>query len=142
MPFVSTAGFFGWGNTIRHSQLALESVDNSYVLFTMRRGFVFLMLFLAVPVALGWRSRKAFANARHKMQYLPLAAALASILGIMTAMFTVWFGFAYSVLFMIMIGVANSMMDALIIGPPKGRIAPARRTVAHAPRAMAMAGGI
>jgi hypothetical protein len=42
MPFASTAGLFGYGNTIRHSQLALESVDNSYMLFTMRRGFVYL----------------------------------------------------------------------------------------------------
>ena len=89
----------------------------------MRRGFVYLSLFLTIPIALAWRSRKAFANARHKMQILPLAAALASVLGIMTAMYTVWFGFAYSVLFVIMVGIATSMMDALIIGPPKGRSA-------------------
>ena len=112
-PFASTAGLFGWGNTIRHSQLALESVDNSYILFTMRRGFVFLILFLMLPVSLAIRSVKAFRNATFKQQALPLAVALASVLGIMTAMYTVWFGFAYSVLWTIMVALAASMMDVL-----------------------------
>jgi hypothetical protein len=137
MPFASTAGLFGWGTTIRHSQLALESVDNSYMLFTMRRGFVFLILFLSLPVSLALRSIKAFKNARHKMQALPLAVALASILGIMTAMYTVWFGFAYSVLWMIMIGLASSMMDVLRgdVMPQRGAMQ-ARRPMYGRPMAM------
>ena len=59
-PFAQTTGLFGWGNTIRHSQLALESVDNSYMLFTMRRGFVFLSMFLMIPVIMALRAMRAF----------------------------------------------------------------------------------
>jgi len=44
------------------------------------------------------------------------------VLGIMTAMYTVWFGFAYSVLWTIMIGVASSMMDVL-----RGELLPQQR---------------
>src|SRR5581483_10484415 len=98
MPFAENTGLFGWGNTIRHSQLALESVDNSYMLFTMRRGFVFLSLFLMIPVVTALRAMKCFKRCKSEMQALPLAVGVSVILGIMAAMFTVWFGFAYSVM--------------------------------------------
>src|SRR5438034_457437 len=113
MPFASTSGLFGWGNTIRHSQLALESVDNSYMLFTMRRGFVFLVLFLMIPVVVAIRSMRAFWRARLTTQWMPLAVGVSAILGIMAAMYTVWFGFAYSVMWVVMIGVTMSMCDVL-----------------------------
>jgi hypothetical protein len=119
MPFASRAGLFGWGNTIRHSQLALESVDNSYMLFTMRRGFVFISLFLMIPVITALRAMKAFKRCRTDAQAVPLAIGVAVILGIMAAMFTVWFGFAYSVMWVMMIGLTHSMCDALIFGAPR-----------------------
>jgi hypothetical protein len=120
MPFASRAGMFGWGNTIRHSQLALESVDNSYMLFTMRRGFVFLTLFLMIPVVTALRAMKCFKRCKSEMQALPLAIGVSVILGIMAAMFTVWFGFAYSVMWVMMIGITHSMCDAILYGPPRG----------------------
>jgi hypothetical protein len=141
MPFASTAGLFGWGNTIRHSQLALESVDNSYMLFTMRRGFVFLILFLSIPVVVAIRSMRAFWRARLTTQWIPLAVGVSAILGIMGAMYTVWFGFAYSVLWMVMIGVTMSMCDVLIYGPPASRTAPASRQYAPPRRGFAVATG-
>jgi hypothetical protein len=124
-PFASTAGLFGYGNTIRHSQLALESVDNSYMLFTMRRGWVFIALFLMVPVVLALRAMRAFGRAKLKEQWMPLAVGVSVILGIMTAMYTVWFGFAYSVMWTMMIGLVTSMCDVLVHGaPPTARAAP------------------
>jgi hypothetical protein len=142
MPFVSRAGLFGWGNTIRHSDLALESVDNSYMLSTMRRGFVYLFLFLMIPVVLAIRSIKAFRRARFRAQVLPLAAGLSIVIGIMAAMYTVWFGFAYSILWIMMVGLTASMMDVLIDGPPAAATAAvAGRRPTYAPSAFAMAQG-
>jgi hypothetical protein len=117
-PFAQTTGLFGWGNTIRHSQLALESVDNSYMLFTMRRGFVFLSMFLMIPVIMALRAMRAFRRARFQAQWMPLAIGVSAVLGIMAAMYTVWFGFAYSVLWEMMVGMTMSMCDVLLIGPP------------------------
>ena len=122
MPFAAKAGMFGWGNTIRHSQLALESVDNSYMLFTMRRGFVFISMFLIVGHHSSLRDK--LKRCRTDIQAVPLAIAVSVILGIMAAMFTVWFGFAYSVMWVMMIGICHSMCDALIFGAPRTALVP------------------
>jgi hypothetical protein len=121
MPFAEQTGLFGWGNTIRHSQLALESVDNSYMLFTMRRGFAFVTLFFMIPVVMALRAMKAFRRAAIPTHWIPLAAGVATVLGVMAAMYTVWFGFAYSVLWMILIGLVMSMCDVLIGVAPQVR---------------------
>jgi hypothetical protein len=118
-PFVSDSGYFGWGNTIRRSVLNLDSVDNSYILFTMRRGMVFLGLFLLIPVLLAWRARKAFKLIYLPQQYQPLALGLAGVLGIMVSMYTVWFGFVYSVMWMMLLAFTNSMIDVILYGAPK-----------------------
>jgi len=142
MPFASTAGFFGWGDTIRHSQLALESVDNSYMLFTMRRGFVFMTLFLMLPVAIAVRATRAFRRAHHPALWMPLAAGVSVICGIMAAMYTVWFGFAYSVLWTMMFGLVTSMCDVLQYGPPARQAIPTMGQPVQVPRGFAMARGM
>ena len=80
----------------------------------MRRGFMYLGLFLMIPVTLALRAMKAFRRAGARQQWMPLAAGFAAVLGIMSAMFTVWFGFAYSVLWTIMLGMVTTMTDVLI----------------------------
>lgn len=116
--FVTTSGWFGYGNTIRRSQLNLDSVDNSYILFTMRRGFAFLALFLSIPVILAWRARKAFKQIWLPQHYQPLALGIAGVLGIMVSMYTVWFGFVYSVMWMIVLAMTTSMLDVIQYGAP------------------------
>lgn len=147
MPFVlgddtrSGSGLFGWGNTIRHSQLALESVDNSYMLFTMRRGFVFVTMFLLIPVVMALRAMRAFGRAQQRAQWLPLAVGVSAILGIMAAMYTVWFGFAYSVMWVMMIGLTMSMCDVLIYGPAASKAAASARAFIPSRRDFAMVQG-
>jgi hypothetical protein len=116
-PFASTAGFFGYGGTLDKSDLDLESVDNSYVMITMRRGFVGLSLLLALPVILTWRASKVFRRFTTRQERLPVAVAAATLLGMMVAMFTVWFGFVYATLWVILLGVTHSMLDVLLYGP-------------------------
>jgi hypothetical protein len=98
-------------------------------------------LFLSIPVVVAIRSMRAFWRARLTTQWIPLAVGVSAILGIMGAMYTVWFGFAYSVLWMVMIGVTMSMCDVLIYGPPASRTAPASRQYAPPRRGFAVATG-
>src|SRR5204863_7053065 len=108
-PFAQTAGALGYGNKIRKSQLDLDSVDNPYMLFIMRRGWVFLCLFLVIPVVVAIRSSIAFARAHLFAQRFPLIVAVAAVFGTMIAMYTVWFGFVYAILWMMMLAISQSM---------------------------------
>jgi hypothetical protein len=116
-PFASTAGYFGYGGTLSKTDLDLDSIDNSYILFTMRRGFVGLALLLSLPVVLTWRASNVFRRYHARAQRLPVAVAVSALLGIMVAMFTVWFGFAYATLWVILLGLTHSMLDVLLHGP-------------------------
>lgn len=131
-PFVTSSGWFGYGNTIRRSQLNLDSVDNSYILFTMRRGYAFLSLFLAIPLVLGWRARKAFKQIWLPQHYQPLTLGIAGVLGIMVSMYTVWFGFVYSVMWMILLAMTTSMLDVIQYGAPVKSRASQPRDVQYA----------
>jgi hypothetical protein len=117
-PLATDAGAFGYGKTVGKSDLDLDSVDNSYMLFVLRRGFVYLGLILLVPLLLVLRATKVYRRCHDDRQRLPVAVAVCALLGIMVAMFTVWFGFVYATLWVILLGVAHSMMDVLNLGAP------------------------
>ncbi|MGF1635107.1 MAG: hypothetical protein ACFCVE_14745 [Phycisphaerae bacterium] len=108
------AGLFGFGNLISKDQLNLDSVDNSYLLFLMTRGWVFIVLILTLPVMLAWSGARALARARQASERIPLAAGLAGVYGTFAAMYTVWFGFVYSLLTMILLGLTVSMIQVLL----------------------------
>jgi hypothetical protein len=117
-PFASTSGLFGWGKTIRHSELNLDSVDNGYLLFTMSKGWVYLGLFLMLPLWLAVRVSKVYGRTRLPQHRFPIAAATAAVIGITVAVFTVWFGFVYSYMWLIMLAMTHSAIDTLLYGPP------------------------
>jgi hypothetical protein len=125
-PFASEAGWFGYGKTVGKSDLDLDSVDNSYMLFTLRRGFLYLGLILSLPLILCLRVSKVYRNYSNPQQRLPVAIALCALLGIMVAMFTVWFGFVYATLWVILLGMTHSMIDVLNLGPAPAPAAAAR----------------
>ena len=129
-PFIQTAGPFGFGKMLRKDQLSLDSVDNSYILFTLRYGYVYITLFLMLPITLAVRLTIALGYARSPRQRLPLAVAVGSVVGVMVSMFTVWFGFVYSVLWVIMLALASSVIDTLV-----GKAVAVRSTPQSAPPA-------
>jgi hypothetical protein len=118
-PFASTAGAFGYGKTIKHSELNLDSVDNGYLLFTMTRGWVFLTLFLSLPLMLALRASWLYGRTQLPQHRLPVIISIAAVLGAMVAMFTVWFGFVYSFLWILMLAMGHSILDVLRYGPPQ-----------------------
>jgi hypothetical protein len=113
-PFAASAGAFGYGQTLDKTEVGLESVDNSYVLYIMRRGFVGFGLLLSIPLVLTWRASGVYGRYNNDAQRLPVAVAVTVLLGIMVAMFTVWFGFVYASLWVILLGLTHSMLDVLL----------------------------
>lgn len=118
--FARDAGLFGFGKTIGQRDLDLASVDNSYMLFILRYGWLFLVGWISMVVLMGARAAQALSVARGDHERLPVIAAVAGICGTLAAMYTVWFGFAYSTLFIVLVGLGVSMFDVL-----RARLAPA-----------------
>lgn len=109
-----TAGAFGYGRLLDFSQdedFDLASVDNSYMLFTMSRGWVYTTLWVSIAVFFAIRMTGAFNHATHRSQVIPLAIATATILGLMVSMYTVWAGGLYRVVWAIMLGLSCTLID-------------------------------
>jgi hypothetical protein len=113
----STAGLFGWGKIIDMRELKLSSVDNAYLLMTMTRGWLTVGLFLLIPVALARRVGQSFRRAYGARQVLPLSIAIASICGVMAAMYTVWFGFVYANIFFVMVAFTATLTEFYLTQP-------------------------
>lgn len=90
----TSAGPFGHGRVIRKADINLDSVDNTYVLFAMTRGWVFVSLWCFLGIAVAMRVGKAFRACVSWVQVSILSAGMASVIGIMVAMYTVWAGWA------------------------------------------------
>jgi hypothetical protein len=141
-PFCADAGALGWGKKIKKDQLDLESVDNSYLLFIMRRGWLFFAVFMAIPLALCFRGAKAYARTWSPQQRLPLVVGVTMVLAIMVAMFTVWFGFVYSILWVITMGLVGSIIDKILAVQTVPAAFPQRRAVGYMQPGMMPAGGM
>lgn len=112
-PLVQEAGWWGYGKQISKDMLDLDSVDNAYLLFIMQRGWPYFALFLTIPFIVTLRSARVWADAPADAQRLPVAIAVAAVLAILVAMYTIFFGFVYAKLWLVLLGVLNSTLDAL-----------------------------
>ena len=100
-------GGFGWlghGRTVSNRDLGLESVDNAYLLFLLRQGWVYLFLLLLLGVTICLTASKRLARIDDPEARVPLAAGVAGIVGTMMGMYTVFFGFVYAKLFILLLG--------------------------------------
>jgi hypothetical protein len=115
--FAQMAGPWGWGDTISKDVLDLESVDNSYMLFIMRRGWAYFIVWIGLMLTIGVWGFRMMARAKSATVRIPVAAALAGIFSTFVAMYTVWFGFVYAELWVILLGM-TATMSHLILGKP------------------------
>lgn len=138
--YAEKAGFFGFGKTIGRKDLDLDSVDNSYMLFLIRYGWLYLLVWITLVLNVGLRAARALAVATRDEHGIPVIAAVAGIGGTLAAMYTVWFGFAYETLFILLLGLSNSMFDVLI----RGAVPQAASTRAAMPMSFppSLAGGL
>jgi hypothetical protein len=138
-----TAGPFGYGRWLDFSDddFDLTSVDNSYMLFTMSYGWVYTTLWVSIAVFFAIRMTIAFNHVRHRSQVFPLAVATATVLGLMVSMYTVWAGGEYRVVWAIMLGLTNTLIDSVLETSPSQasravasrRVVPVRSTVVGGP---------
>ena len=108
-PFVETAGLFGHGRTFSVRHLGLKSLDNAYLLFIIRHGWLYLITFLMLLVAVTVTGGIAIMRIRDGHARAPMAIAVAGIVGTMLGMYTVFFGFVYARLFIILLGITVTM---------------------------------
>jgi hypothetical protein len=104
----------------------LKSVDNSYMQFTLTHGYVYTALWISIAIFFSWRMTTAFAAVTHPSQVFPLAVCTATVLGLMVSMYTVWAGALYTVVWVIMLGLANTLIDSVRYGVPAARPREAR----------------
>ena len=100
---VTSAGFFGWGRLVRGGDLT--SIDNAYLVIGIQRGWVPLALWLAIPVSLASLVSRAVRRARSPVAVRVVLLSFCGTFGTMVAMFTVWLGFLYQSLFVVVIAL-------------------------------------
>ncbi len=114
----SIAGPFGLGIRPDFSQdddsnFDLKSVDNTYMHFTLSHGYVYTALWISIAIFFSLRMSVAFSRVTHPSQVFPLAVSTATVLGLMVSMYTVWAGALYTVIWVIMVGLANTLIDSV-----------------------------
>jgi hypothetical protein len=112
-----SAGPFGHGFQADYStdeDFDLASVDNSYMQFTMTRGWVYTALWISIGIFFSFRMTRAFLAVQHKKQIFPLAVATAVALGLMLSMYTVWAGALYTTIWAILLGLGNTLAEQVI----------------------------
>jgi O-Antigen ligase len=113
----ATAPLFGYGRILDFSNDAdfdLDSVDNSYLQFAMTRGLIYTALWVSIGIFFSIRMTKAFNLATHPSQIFPLSVATAVVLGVMVSMYTVWAGAQYTVIWMVLLGLSNTLIDLVL----------------------------
>ncbi|HZL37726.1 MAG TPA: hypothetical protein VFC78_20585 [Tepidisphaeraceae bacterium] len=117
----TTAGPFGWGRLEPLDVVDLDSIDNAYILFAMCRGWVYLLLWLAIPLAVALRVGKAMRRYTASQAHIfPLAVGAACALGVSAAFYGVWAGWAgepYTMLWLIGIALMMSVSDFCLEAP-------------------------
>ena len=134
------SGLFGYGKDLPGDQIGVGSVDNAYMLFIMRRGWVYVGLWAALGLTVAVKGVRALARTRTPSERLPVAAGLAGIMATLVAMYTVWYGFLYAQMFVIMLGLFSSMTQ-LLATRDQPALLPARGPRDYAPTGMRMPAG-
>lgn len=124
----TSSGPFGWGERLAENY-EFESVDNAYLVFALLHGSVGLGLWLALPFCVMRVGLRALRGARTRRRHHVTLLGMATVLGTMVAMFTVWAGFVYATLFMIVIALTLNVAQAR--EAPRPRRAAAQREAPH-----------
>ena len=130
---VKRAGLFGFGDMLPEEVTrgrSFHSVDNAYLLIAMSRGWVALGLWLALPVCLAALASRGVRRARSRRQVQLILGGFSAVVGTMIAMYTVWFGFVYPRLFMIVLALTvNESQAAIQAGQASNRRTAAAQTI-------------
>jgi hypothetical protein len=110
---VADTGPFGSGKYLETTRIGSGSVDNAYLLFIMQNGWVYLGTWVLLALAIGWTGMRTLARANGYSERFPVAAAMAGTVATLMAMFTVFYGFVYGLLFMVLVGMLATMSQLI-----------------------------
>jgi hypothetical protein len=141
-PEARDAGWFGNGPTWDiEASTGLYSLDNAYLLFIIRQGWLYFAGFLVLLTAVNVYGGIAISRVIDGRARTPVAAGVAGLVGTMLGMYTVFFGFVYARLFVILLGLTVTMCQMVFerTSPVAGRDlpSPAGRPRASRPPARA-----
>ncbi len=105
----SSAGLLGKGLSLDTADIGTGSIDNSYLLFVMQYGWLYLASWVLLAMIVGYYGGRTLALTQTPSERIPVAAACAGIVAVLLAMYTVFYGFAYALLFLSLLGMLSSM---------------------------------
>ena len=108
-PDARDAGWFGHGPMWQVESTGLFSLDNAYLLFIIQKGWVYFASFLVLLTVVNIYGGMAVGQVRQGAARTPVAAGVAGLIGTMLGMYTVFFGFVYARLFIILLGLTVTM---------------------------------
>jgi hypothetical protein len=109
-PVARDAGWFGNGPTWDiEASTGLYSLDNAYLLFIIRQGWLYFAGFLVLLTAVNIYGGIAIYRVVDGRARTPVAAGVGGLIGTMLGMYTVFFGFVYARLFVILLGLTVTM---------------------------------
>ncbi|MEM6561567.1 MAG: hypothetical protein AAF656_08185, partial [Planctomycetota bacterium] len=119
-----SSGPLGAGENFKFEDLFMNSIDNAYLLMLLQQGWVYLLIFLALPFLLALDVGRALQGVPATDARLPLIVSFSALVAMMAGMYTVWFGFAYASVWMVMLGLTTSMahfvQDRAAVTAPQG----------------------
>ena len=120
---LSTTGWWGKGRFFDASELKLESthnsVDNAYLLIGIIRGWISLLIWLMIPLALAWHVSKAMQHRITTADCVSLQIGFATVCGILVAMYTVWLDISYTVPWLLLVGFTVTLTDIVLAATPQ-----------------------
>jgi hypothetical protein len=107
----TSAGWFGWGRLVEVG--VLESIDNAYLLIAIQRGWLALLLWLALPVAAAVSASQGLRRTASRSAGQTALLGFCAMLGTMVAMCTVYLGGVYPSIFVVLIALTvNAVLAA------------------------------
>jgi uncharacterized membrane protein len=82
---------------------------------------------LSIAVFFSYRMTRAFNGCPPSVAGFPLAVSTATVLALMVSMYTVWAGALYTVVWVIMLGLANTLIDTVLASTAQWEVGGTRR---------------
>ncbi len=105
----TNAGLVGQGQYLDTAGIGTGSIDNSYLLFVMQYGWLHLAFWIILALSIGYIGGRTLSLTRTTSERIPVAAACAGLIAVFASMYTVFYGFAYALLFLVLVGFLSSM---------------------------------
>ncbi len=111
-PIVEERPSFGWGITTYPTINGQQSIDNEYLLLMVTEGFFGLGIFLTILVGTGARLLQFMGRSLEPADRLLVFAHLSVLIGLVTAVTTVYMGEQVVALFFLFVGWVQGMQPA------------------------------